>query len=103
MEFKVSLLATALKRPDGAGRDLLCKLLALTQCRLNDLESADIGEEVAYGVVGALVVGMGVVCALDGREAWVVAVGAIGTTRGAIGLSICLETIGFLVRAHGWW
>ena len=29
------------------------------------------------------------------------AVGAIGTIRGAIGVSIRLEIIGFLVRAHG--
>lgn len=53
----------------------------------DDLETADIGQKVAYRLVGALVGGMGVMRRLDAGEAVVVCVGAaIGLAGGlAIG------------------
>lgn len=76
-------------------------MLALSQCRLNDLEAADIGQEVAYWLVRRLVVHVWVVCALDSREAWVFTVRAVRTVGLAIGVAIgAINGCIFDWRAH---
>ena len=73
----------------GNRAQLLCELLALAQCRLDDLETRDIAQEVARGLVGRLVMSMRFVRGRgDGAESLVRAVAihtiAIGAIDGCI-------------------
>jgi hypothetical protein len=67
---------------------LLGELLALAQRRLDDLEPADVGEEVARRLVRALIVRVRDVGALDARHAVLGgAIGAVGSV--SIGMAVC--------------
>jgi hypothetical protein len=79
-------------------RGLLCELLTLAQRRLDDLEPANIGKEVAGRLVGALVVCVRDMGALDASHA--VLGGAICAV-GSIGVAICaIDGRFFDGRAH---
>ena len=73
----------------GVEEIVLRKLLTLPKGGLDDLEAADIGQEVAYRLVGGRLVGPG----LDGGEAIVRAIAALGSTIGAVGVAVfCRRT-----------
>ena len=76
-------------------------MLALSQGGFDDLEAADVRQEVTYGLVGTLVVRVRIMGALDGGIARMAAVGAIGC-GGAVGMAVCAIGGGFFDwRTHG--
>jgi uncharacterized protein (DUF697 family) len=77
----------AAKSTPGLLRCLLGELLALAQRRLDDLEPADVGEEVARRLVRALVVRVRDMGTLDARHAFLGgAIGAVGSV--SIGVAV---------------
>jgi hypothetical protein len=79
----------AAKSAPGLLRCLLGELLALAQRRLDNLEPADVGEEVARRLVRALVVRVRDMGTLDARHAFLGgAIGAVGSVSVSIGVAV---------------